>query len=538
MRIKILLLLLVINSFWSFAQNEASAEANEKMTAYWNSMERILFSELPSDTTATIDCHKLDSAIFYFYDYIKIAKNVLAPPVFRTKAVYYLLELQTRFRDIYLRNPEANFCYKAKNFTVLNTALKLDPGNMMVKNNLLLFNSEIQRLEHNKTMAMLKDFELENKLQQDSLRQKAGLLKSQEKEIFSQKGLLLEHEAKLKNQKEELFLNEMKIYRQKATLLAQLSKIQNQYIIIALSIVALLLIALVLTVTVRSLRVTRKQKQIIELQKNEVTRQKEIVDVHQKEVIDSINYAKRIQDALLKEQEHVSLHLPEHFVLFKPKDIVSGDFYWSLEKDNYWYVAAADCTGHGVPGGFLTMLGTVFLNEINATHELLTPAEILDKLRDRFIKELGQTGAFGNNNDGMDISICRFEFDRSGTNTTGNVKMQWAGANSPIYLIKQRMLEEIKADKQPIGYVDNQEPFTNHAFQLTKGDTVIISSDGYADQFSPDDKKMKRKIMKEKLLAFQDKPLNEQKQLLEKFHNDWKGEAKQTDDICVIGIRI
>src|ERR1035438_4596310 len=141
----------------SFAQPDVVSTDNVQLDLYWNSMERILFSPLPVDTAIAVDCRQLDSATIYFSKYIKIAKNVLSPPIFKTKAVYYLLELQTRFRDIYLRNPQANACYKEKNFTVLSIASKLDPGNMMVKNNLLLFNSDIQRLEHNKTVELLKD---------------------------------------------------------------------------------------------------------------------------------------------------------------------------------------------------------------------------------------------------------------------------------------------------------------------------------------------------------------------------------------------
>lgn len=532
-----LLFLFVFISFFSFAQKEENSVANQKMAAYWNSMERILFSELPSDTTVAISCHQLDSAIFYFYDYIKIAKNILSPTVFKTKTVYYLLELQTRFRDIYLRNPDANACYKDKNYSVLNTALKLDPGNMIVKNNLLIFNSDIQRLEHNRTMKMLEDFEFENHRQQDSLRQKADLLSLQQAEIAHQKMMLLAHEIMLNRQKEELVFNEKKIQQQKTTLLEQFSKIENQALIIILSAVGAILIALGLIIVTRSLRITRKQKHIIESQKNEVMHQKEIVDQHQKEIIDSINYAKHIQDALLKEQEHVSAHLPEHFIYFKPKDIVSGDFYWSFEKGRHWYIAVADCTGHGVPGGFLTMLGTVFLNEINASTEVLTPSEILNRLRVRFIKELGQTGAYGHNNDGMDITLCKLELNLKNNDYASGVPMQWAGANSPLYLIRKNELEEIKANKQPIAYVDNQEPFTNHTIHLNKGDTIILSSDGFADQFNPDKRKLKRKIVKEILWSIKDKPLSEQKIFLEKFHNEWKGNESQTDDICIVGIR-
>lgn len=534
---KFLSFLFVLSSVISFSQKDVNPAVTQKMTTYWNSMERILFSELPADTTIAIGCHQLDSAIFYFYDYIKIAKNILPPVVFKTKTVYYLLELQTRFRDIYLRNPEANACYKDKNYSILNTALKLDPDNMMVKNNLLIFNSDIQRLEHNKTMKMLEDVEHQNLSQQDSLRQKADRLALQQAEITHQKMMLLAHEIMLNRQKEELMYNEKKIQQQKTTLMEQFSKIESQTIIISMSVVGVLLIALVLIIVIRWLRITRKQKQIIELQKNEVMHQKEIVDLHQKEIIDSINYAKRIQDALLKEQEHVSMHLPEHFILFKPKDIVSGDFYWSFEKEHYWYIAAADCTGHGVPGGFLTMLGTVFLNEINATNEVLQPAEILNRLRERFIKELGQTGVYGHSNDGMDISLCRFELNRKDNDYSNGVKMQWAGANNPVYLIRKSGLEEIKANKQPIAYVDKQEPFTNHSLFLDKGDTIILSSDGFADQFNSNKVKLKKKVVKEILWSIKDKSLSEQKTYLENFHREWKGDEHQTDDICMVGIR-
>ncbi len=522
------------------AQPEASPEVNARLTAYWNSMERILFSPLPADTMAAVDCHQLDSATFYFYDYIKIAKNVLPPLVFKTKAVYYLLELQTRFRDIYLRNPRANFCYKEKNYTLLNIAAKLDPGNMMIKNNLLLFNSEIQRLEHNQTVELLKGVELENARQQDSLRRKAELLNLQESQLKDQNDALSVQETKLKNQEWELIFNEKKILQQRKTLSIQVSKIQNQYVIISLFLVVVLLLVLVLVLSVvgRSLRITRRQKNIIELQKNEVYRQKEIVDSHQKEIIDSIRYAKRIQNAMLKEQEHVSLHLPEHFVLFKPKDIVSGDFYWSMEKDDFWYLAEADCTGHGVPGGFLTMIGTAFLNEINATKEVLSPAEILDRLRARFIKELGQKGVYGESNDGMDISLCRFDRSKVISQWSGEITLQWAGANSPLFLLKADEFLEIGANKQPIGYVDNPEPFANHSFVLKKGDIVIISSDGYADQFGQNNKKLKKKVFKELLYSIREQPMHDQKRHLEKFHADWKGDLFQTDDICVIGIRI
>ena len=217
----------------------------------------------------------------------------------------------------------------------------------------------------------------------------------------------------------------------------------------------------------RSLRLTKKQNAIIE-------EQKILVEVKNKDIIDSINYAKRIQDALLKEEEHISEHLPEHFILLKSKDIVSGDFYWALEKQNHFYLAAVDCTGHGVPGAFMSMLGVAFLNEINATMEVLSPAEILNQLRDKIVKELGQGKKELEAKDGMDISLIRYNLKTQ--------ELQWAGANNPIYYIKNGQWFEIKANKQPISYQEKMTPFTNHIIQMESGSSFYLFTDGYADQ--------------------------------------------------------
>lgn len=278
-------------------------------------------------------------------------------------------------------------------------------------------------------------------------------------------------------------------------------------------------------------------------QKNKIIeRQKAVVDEKQKEIIDSITYAKRIQLALLKEEEHVSKHLPEHFVFYKPKDIVSGDFYWSLEKtyrnEKYWYLTAADCTGHGVPGAFLTMLGTSFLNEINAVPELLNPAQIMEQLRSRIIKDLNQTGKIGDNKDGMDMSLMRLNLS--------TYELEWAGSNNPLWIIKGASKDiqnisftEIKPDKQPIGYSDVLLPFTNHKIQLEKNDELIMFTDGFADQFGGDKKKkFKRSQLKELIVNNAFCTLHAQKQTLEITFEEWKGELEQIDDVCVIGVRI
>ncbi len=281
---------------------------------------------------------------------------------------------------------------------------------------------------------------------------------------------------------------------------------------------------------------------------NIITYQKNMVEEKNREIIDSINYAKRIQNALLNSEEHESKHLPEHFIFFNPKDIVSGDFYWSFEKQDYLYLAVADCTGHGVPGAFLTMLGTAFLNEITAKEIILSPAEILDELRTKIIKELSQTGAEGENKDGMDMSLIRLDIKTK--------ELEWAGANNPFWLIKNKLekeksslqlnistdnkhLYEIKSDKQPISYYPEAKPFTNHKIKLEKEDSIYLFTDGYPDQFGgPKGKKFKYKPFKELLVSLSNKSMGAQKEALENNFIKWKGDLEQIDDVCVIGLKI
>lgn len=262
----------------------------------------------------------------------------------------------------------------------------------------------------------------------------------------------------------------------------------------------------------------------------EIEKQKRLLEHRNGEIIDSIKYARRIQQALLKDEEHVSHHLPPHFILYKPKDIVSGDFYWTIEKGIHLYVAVADCTGHGVPGAFLTMLGTSYLNEITSRDDLPTPAQILDDLRIKFVKELG---ADGETKDGMDISMIRINLKTR--------EIIWAGANNPLWIIRKGAteIEEIKANKQAIGLLHAPSLFTDHALQLKESDSVFLFTDGYPDQFGGErGKKFKYKQLKDVLLAGNHLPHDQQKQKLEKIFSEWRGELEQVDDVCVIGMRL
>jgi serine phosphatase RsbU (regulator of sigma subunit) len=253
-----------------------------------------------------------------------------------------------------------------------------------------------------------------------------------------------------------------------------------------------------------------------------------LIEQKNKDITDSIRYAKRIQQALLKPEQQVSDDSPEHFILFKPKDIVSGDFYWVSEKENYLYMAVSDCTGHGVPGAFLTMLGTSFLNEIMTSAEQLSPAKILDQLREKFIRELGKTGT----RDGMDISLIRFNKETR--------EFQWAGALRPLLVMRKgaQEMEITRGDKQSICFVENQSSFTNIDGTLENGDMVYLFSDGYADQFGGEKrKKFKMKQLISLLTGLNNQSMEMQKKVLESTFEKWKGGLEQIDDVCVFGIK-
>ncbi len=277
---------------------------------------------------------------------------------------------------------------------------------------------------------------------------------------------------------------------------------------------------------------TRSLKKIIKEATAEIQAQKDDIEEKNKDIVSSIRYAQRIQEAVSPQKKQMDKLFPQHFVLWKPRDIVSGDFYWMIQKDNKVIIAAADCTGHGVPGAFMSIMGISFLNEIANSKDIITAAEILNRLRNNVITSLNQEGAETDTKDGMDISLCIYDFD--------NMMMQFAGAYNPLYMIREGELSVIKADRMPIGVHDrsNQE-FTNMEFSIHKGDIFYILSDGYIDQFGgPKGKKFMTKRFKELLLEIYMKPMAEQKEILWNTILDWRGDIEQIDDIIIIGIKV
>lgn len=281
-----------------------------------------------------------------------------------------------------------------------------------------------------------------------------------------------------------------------------------------------------------------EQKEEIEAQKEEIeaqldlaTSQRDTITRQKDQILDSIRYAERIQSAILPPIEHLSEYLTDHFILFRPRDIVSGDYYWTTRQGDKIMIAVADCTGHGVPGAFLSMLGISSMNEIVNREKSIKANQILEQLRDFVINSLHQTGSRGETQDGIEIALCVID--------TRNRVLEYAGANRPLYIIRRNEFLHFRGDKMPIG-IYNQEPipFNNHEIPLELGDSIYLFSDGYVDQLGgPQRKTFRANQFRKLLMASQDHSMEGQKQILEEKLDAWRGEVEQIDDILVIGIK-
>lgn len=274
-------------------------------------------------------------------------------------------------------------------------------------------------------------------------------------------------------------------------------------------------------------RESKKQQAIISAQKMQVEMQKELIEEKNKDITDSMIYASSIQQAIITSEDTLASMFNDFFVYYKPRDIVSGDFYWAYQaQDGKKLIAVGDCTGHGVPGAMMSMLGTAFLNEIVVEGKERNPGKILDKLREHVKSAMGKKGG----RDGMDMAFCCIE---------GN-NLEYAGANLPLYILRQTELIEVKGDKQPVGFQPSPEkPFETSVITLEKDDRIYLFSDGYADQFGgPKGKKYKYKTFKDKLISVASMNLKEQRRLIDSEFETWKGDLEQLDDVCVIGVSL
>lgn len=269
-------------------------------------------------------------------------------------------------------------------------------------------------------------------------------------------------------------------------------------------------------------KLTSRQKGIIE-------QQKLVVEAHQQEILDSITYAKRLQDAILSPLDFIKENTRDFFILYKPKDIVAGDFYWAEKVDNYFFVAAADCTGHGVPGAMVSMVCCNALNRTVNEFGITDTGAILDNVKMLVLDVFKKSGE--TINDGMDISLCRIN--------QLTKEIQWSGANNPLWYVQNGELKNIRADKQHIGKTDISSPFTSHILPGSNDTTLYLFTDGLADQFGgPHGKKFKIKQFCDLIIQHSALKLQQQSDVFDEVFMEWKGELEQVDDVCVIGIKI
>jgi serine phosphatase RsbU (regulator of sigma subunit) len=365
----------------------------------------------------------------------------------------------------------------------------------------------------------------------------------QQQEVQVQKDTLTNQKEKINLQISRIDEQLKKITDQESKIKVQLATLEKQKLILYFVILALLLVSFLGYYIYRGYKIKKEanirleeKNRTISLQKDEIEKQRDIaaaqrdqIAYQKKHITDSIMYAKRIQTALIPSLELFSDKL-QHFVLYKPLAIVSGDFYWVSSPENMQIIISADCTGHGVPGAFMSMLGVTMLNEIVNGKHIIMPDQILENLRQGVIKSLNQVAEEDSIKDGMDIAVCVVDFDK-------NI-MWYAGANSPLYLVRGGELIHYRADKMPVAIHYKMGPFTLHKIDLQKGDAFYIFSDGYADQFGgPKQKKFMSIQLKETLVAMAGKPMLEQGERLNEIFEEWKGDSSQVDDVTLIGVR-
>jgi len=349
---------------------------------------------------------------------------------------------------------------------------------------------------------------------------------------------ILDIEAKYETEKKE-----QQIELQESQLIAKDATIKQQKTYRNALGAGFLAVILIITIVIYAfIQKKRDNKKIVEQNEQikeaneELTVLNEAINAHNMALTDSISYAERIQSAMLPPETYINELINEVFILYKPRDIVSGDFYWIKQVNQYVILVAADCTGHGVPGAFMSMLGISYLTEIVQRREITQANQVLNELRRQIKYSLRQRGGRDETKDGIDMALCVLDMKNS--------VMQFSGANNPLYLIRdnngETELTEFKADRMPLGYYQGKDrAFTNHDISLKQGDAFYIFSDGFIDQKGgKNNKRYMSKGFKNLLLEIQDLPMPEQKEIMNKTLCNWMGSNSQTDDILVIGVRI
>jgi serine phosphatase RsbU (regulator of sigma subunit) len=431
-----------------------------------------------------------------------------------------------------------------------------------IKQQLEMITAQKAEILHQKALLDSLDKEIETK--EKTLTEKQKVLDKQFVQISKQKGEISVQKQTIVVQQTEVQVQKDTLSNQKGKIVVQMAKIdgqlkmigeqenkikvqleaiEKQKLVLYFVLLALLLVSILGYYIYRSYKIKKEanikleeKNRTISLQKDEIEKQRDLaaaqrdqIAYQKRHIEDSIMYAKRIQTALIPSLELFSDKL-EHFVIYKPLAIVSGDFYWVSAQANPQVIISADCTGHGVPGAFMSMLGVTLLNEIINGKHILMPDQIIENLRQGIIKSLKQVAEEDSIKDGMDIAVCVVDFDR-------NI-LWYAGANSPLYLVRAGELTHYRADKMPVAIHYKMEPFTLHKIDIQKGDAFYIFSDGYADQFGgPKQKKFMSMQLRETLVAMAGMPMLQQGERLNEIFEEWRGDSPQIDDVTLIGVR-
>ncbi len=411
-----------------------------------------------------------------------------------------------------------------------------------------MIQAQIARLKALGEEILKKEKELEEKIRNllnkdRELTEKNRAIERQEKEISLQKKMIAEQEravseqqAVLEEQKEEIGQRETLIAERDIQIRAneekisiQLEAIQKQKLVIMAAIVALLLMFGLAYFIFVNYKNKKRANELLEEKNRKITAQRDQIAYQKKHITDSIHYAQKIQRAILPSMELFTDEI-DHFVLYKPRDIVSGDFYWVDKVDNKQVIIAADCTGHGVPGAFMSMLGVSLLNEIVRNRNIVEPDKILNTLRSMIIESLGQGQTGTLVKDGMDMTVKVIDFD--------NDKLYFAGANNPLYHIRNGELTQYKPDKMPVAIHEVMEDFNFVSIDLQKGDTFYTFSDGFVDQFGgPKQKKFLSKNFRNLLLEIQNLDMIDQGKKLDEVFEAYRADVEQVDDVVVIGVK-
>ena len=406
-----------------------------------------------------------------------------------------------------------------------------------------LLNESTEKLEKEREKVAAKEETIKSQkakinYQKMSLQEKVKMLDQQGTILEEQAKKLEEQQATIDERERTLFDQKVRIEAQKGQINEQLHELGMQRAVLIMGCIVLVLILGIAYVLYRSSVHRKKSIKDLSEQHAIVSSQKDQIEKILFELTDSIRYALRIQNAVLPDEQTIRGTIPgDFFVMYKPKDIVSGDFFFVDRRGDWTLVAVADCTGHGVPGAFVSMLCISLLNEIVKQQEITRADIILNELRDKVIDSLQQKGIQGEQMDGMDISLLLIN------NKT--YKCHWSGANNPLYIVssKSKKLEELKPDKRPIAIYPDMKEFTNHEMVANKGDIFYLFTDGYSDQFGGErGKKFMSRNFKNLLAENAHKPMTEQGKILDTAIENWKygngADYEQIDDITVLGIQI